>query len=691
MRYRVVVGQLVPALVAAVWAAGLSVVSAPAAQATAPGNPGLLAGSKIINGGEVTTATENPDGSRLILHLMSGGNSDQGGGVSWAPDGTRVAYTNGAPAVDTYLPDGTGEQFVAEGGADPTYTTDGATIIEAISSGPDYTQYQLYKSPAAGSPTGQQYQDPPPWFAEPTGGSDRYPSVSSTTGEVIFEHDAAGASDIWTDHGNATAGLLIANGRQPDISPDGSSIAFYRLVNGYDQLFVQAADGSGTATQVTSGSTNHTYPKWTPDGLGLDYNANPGTNYLDTVGHHLVLASKADSVIPGGLFSVSQQPTGTSSLGQAASFHSVSPQRLLDTRNGTGEVTKGAVPANGTLAVSVGGAVQAPSRSLTAAVLNVTVTGATAGGHLTVYPEGSDLPSTSNLNWSTGQTISNLVTVPVGPDGEVDLTNQSSGSTQVIADLQGYYSTQDSGTGYTPVSPTRILDTRSALGVSTRTPLTDSTIKLAVRGKAGVPAGADSVAVNLTAVHTSSSGYLEAYPDGTTTPTVSNVNWNHSGATLAGLAIVPIGTDGSIAIKVHGIADVLADVSGYFSASSSGHPYVSLAPHRLLDTRHAIGVTTTSALAGGHTLAFQAAGGTTGVPSGTKAVVLNITVTGSTAAGHVIAWADGGTQPTTSNLNWSAGQTIANQVIVPLGTDGKAELYVNSTTHLIADVFGYYS
>jgi hypothetical protein len=677
-------------MAAAMCAVGLSALSAPTAQATAPGNPGLLAGSKIINGGEVTTATENPDGSRLILHLMPGGGSDQGGGVAWAPDGARVAYTDGAPAVDTYLPNGTGERFVAEGGADPAYTTDGAMIIEAIASGPDYTQYQLHMSAAAGRPVGQPEEEAPAWFAEPTGGSDRYPSVSSTTGAVIFEHDTDGASDIWTDHGNATAGPLVADGHQPDISPDGSLIAFYRAVDGYDQLFLQAADGSGTATQVTSGATNHTYPKWAPDGLGLDYNANPGTNYLDTVGHHLVLASKADSVIPGGLFSVSQQPTGNSTLGEHSLFHSFSPQRLLDTRNGTGQVTKGAVPAGGTLALAVAGAIQITPSFLTAAVLNVTVTGSTTGGHLAVYPEGADLPSTSNLNWTAGETISNLVTVPVGPDGDVDLTNQSSGGTQVIADLQGYYSEQNFGMTYTPVSPARVLDTRSAVGISTRTPIDDSTVKLAMRGKAGVPAGADSVAVNLTAVRTSNSGYLEAYTDGTTTPTVSNVNWNRAGATLAGLAIVPIGTDGSIDIKVHGTADVLADVSGYFSSSPTGHPYVGLAPRRILDTRHAVGVTTNTPLTSGHTLALQATGGMTGVPSGTTAVILNVTVTGSTNAGHLIAWADGGTQPSVSNLNWSSGQTIANQVIVPLGSDGKAKLYVNSTTHVVADVFGYF-
>ena len=513
--------------------------------------------------------------------------------------------------------------------------------------------------------------------------------MSATTGVVVFQHDAKGASDIWTDHGNHTAGLLITNGQQPDFSPDGSRIAFYRAVNGYDQLFLQASDGSGTATQVTSGNTNHTYPKWTPDGLSLDYNANPGTDYMKTVGHHLVLASSTDTVIPNGLFFVTQQPTGKTPLGIASTYHSTGPQRVLDTRNGTGQAAKGAVPAGGTIALALGGTNSLPANGMTAVVLNVTVTSTTSSGALTVYPEGTAVPSTSNLNWTAAnQTISNLVTVPVGADGEVDLTN-SGGSTQVVADLQGYYTADTGGSTFTSLSPARILDTRSALGISSRTPIHNGTVQLAVRGNGGVPAGATAVALNLTAVGTTGPGYLEAYGDGSSAPTVSNINWTGP-TTLAGLAIVPLGADGSIDIKVVGQAHVVADVFGYFSSSTTGQHFVGLQPNRLLDTRHATGVPTTTPLATGHTIALQVTGAG-GVPNGAKAVVLNITATHTTAPGYLTAWADGSTRPTTSNLDWTGpSQSLPNQVIVPVGSDGKVDLYVNSTTDVIADVFGYY-
>ncbi|MDH6221506.1 hypothetical protein M2283_008853 [Streptomyces pseudovenezuelae] len=37
------------------------------------------------------------------------------------------------------------------------------------------------------------------------------------------------------------------------------------------------------------------------------------------------------------------------------------------------------------------------------------------------------------------------------------------------------------------------------------------------------------------------------------------------------------------------------------------------------------------------------------------------------------------------------GKTIANQVIVPVGSDGKVDFYAGSTTQVIADVAGYIS
>jgi hypothetical protein len=73
-----------------------------------------------------------------------------------------------------------------------------------------------------------------------------------------------------------------------------------------------------------------------------------------------------------------------------------------------------------------------------AVVLNVTVTQPTASGHLTVYPDGQAQPNTSNLNWVAGQTVPNLVTLPV-IDGVVVFYNGSPGTVHIVADVFGYY------------------------------------------------------------------------------------------------------------------------------------------------------------------------------------------------------------------------------------------------------------
>ncbi|MEZ5142561.1 MAG: hypothetical protein R2726_08615 [Acidimicrobiales bacterium] len=78
-----------------------------------------------------------------------------------------------------------------------------------------------------------------------------------------------------------------------------------------------------------------------------------------------------------------------------------------------------------------------PASGVAAVVLNVTVTGPTAPSHLTVFPAGESPPSASNLNFSAGQTVPNLVIAKVGAGGQVSLRNNS-GSVQVIADVAGW-------------------------------------------------------------------------------------------------------------------------------------------------------------------------------------------------------------------------------------------------------------
>ena len=56
----------------------------------------------------------------------------------------------------------------------------------------------------------------------------------------------------------------------------------------------------------------------------------------------------------------------------------------------------------------------------TAVVMNVTVTNTTAASYLSVYPTGVAQPYTSNLNWTPGDTVPNLVAVTAGNSGKVD-------------------------------------------------------------------------------------------------------------------------------------------------------------------------------------------------------------------------------------------------------------------------------
>jgi hypothetical protein len=80
----------------------------------------------------------------------------------------------------------------------------------------------------------------------------------------------------------------------------------------------------------------------------------------------------------------------------------------------------------------------------------------------------------------------------------------------------------------------------------------------------------------------------------------------------------------------------------------------------------------------------------TGAPPPTGAV-LNITVTNTTSAGYLTVWPDGSTQPLASDLNWTAGLTVPNLVVVRLSAGGKIAIYnAFGCSEVIADVVGWY-
>ena len=115
-------------------------------------------------------------------------------------------------------------------------------------------------------------------------------------------------------------------------------------------------------------------------------------------------------------------------------------------------------------------------------------------------------------------------------------------------------------------------------------------------------------------------------------------------------------------------------------------------PSRVIDTRSGIGTSARAVPAGG-TISVKVTG-VAGVPAtGVSAVVINLVALSATRSGYITGYADGTSRPHASIINFSAGQTIDNEVVVPVGTDGKIALFngAPSTVQLIGDLAGYYT
>ena len=79
------------------------------------------------------------------------------------------------------------------------------------------------------------------------------------------------------------------------------------------------------------------------------------------------------------------------------------------------------------------------------------------------------------------------------------------------------------------------------------------------------------------------------------------------------------------------------------------------------------------------------------MPSNATAVVLNVTVTGTQGSGYVTVYPCDASQPTASNLNYTAGKTIPNAVVTKLSATGTVCLYTLAATDMIVDVTGYFT
>lgn len=374
-----------------------------------------------------------------------------------------------------------------------------------------------------------------------------------------------------------------------------------------------------------------------------------------------------------------------------SAFTPVQPARLLDTRPSAtvdGRFSNGGRLTGGqALKLDVAGRGGVPSDAV-AAALNLTVTGPSAPGFLTAYPCGSPMPTTSNVNFAAGQTVANLSIVKLGSGGTVCLVADQ--SIHLIVDVTAFSA---QAATITPLVPARLFDTR-------RSPTADGlqsnvgrlgrqqTVEINVAGRVGVPGDASLAALNLTVTNPQSAGFVTAYPCGQAPPNASTLNFR-AGQTVANLALVKIGVGGRVCVVSDQPTDLIADVSAFTPATTS---VGSLSPARLLDTRRS--ATVDGRYSGidvlrPNVITELPVTGRAGVPLTAATASLNLTIVDPLQAGFLTAYPCGSPRPNTSNVNFVAGETIANLSLMKLGQGGSICIVADQTTHVIVDVTAY--
>jgi hypothetical protein len=437
---------------------------------------------------------------------------------------------------------------------------------------------------------------------------------------------------------------------------------------------------NGVRTAVSGASTFHSL-------RGL----NPRTTYtvqvqaLDRFGNRSALSAPV-SVTTGA--APPTLPNPLQAFGQF--FPTPAPERILDTRSGIGGISS-PVAAGAAARFRVTGVGGVPATGVQSVIMNVTVTEPTVGGFVTISPTGVAPPTASNLNFTAGQTVPNLVQARVGAGGTVE-ARVNAGSTHLIADVVGWIADNTEGrpgARIEPQSPQRVLDTRASSRVGPHGAVGQSqTIEVQV-----VPPnqGYTGVVVNLTGTEPTSSTYVTAFPGNVASrPFASNLNLR-AGETRPNLVVVGVSPQGTIKLfNLLGTTQLVVDVVARFrgttalDANPAGRILSLDAPVRLVDTRIDPGVP-----AGPGTRSWSFATLEASMPAGVtvQGMVLNATATEATASTFLTLYPGGSSLPMASNLNVTPGQNVPNLAVASLSPSETLDVYnLTGNVHYLFDV-----
>ncbi|MEM9745939.1 MAG: hypothetical protein AAF945_04530 [Actinomycetota bacterium] len=277
--------------------------------------------------------------------------------------------------------------------------------------------------------------------------------------------------------------------------------------------------------------------------------------------------------------------------------------------------------------------------------------------------------------------VSADITPPEGTqDYEVKLSGTSLDNRAIetgkrlVTDLSGTTSVVPDDQGYLPITPTRVLDTRSGDRLAS-----GATQRIAIDASWNVPGTATAVAINVAAVQGAGVGFLTIHGCESERPLASAVNFQ-AGTNKANLVIVEVDDSNEVCIYTNTAVHLVVDANGYFSPDLVDRVGPST-PVRLLDTRDGAKV------AAGGLVEVQVTGDGL-APAGAVAAVLNVAAPQADSLGFLTVYDCAEERPLASNVNYDAGLTTANLVFAELSDDGRVCIYSSQSTHLVVDLNG---
>jgi hypothetical protein len=273
----------------------------------------------------------------------------------------------------------------------------------------------------------------------------------------------------------------------------------------------------------------------------------------------------------------------------------------------------------------------------------------------------------------------------------------ASDKTDLLIDISGYYtdSTAVSGLVYYPLTPCRVIDTRSVyrpqagpFGPPSMDARETRKFRFPATPYCTVPAAA-AYSVTLTAVPPGPLAYMTAWPDGGSQPNVSSIN-SFVGRVLANSVIIPASADGTIDVFAYDSTDFLVDINGYYAPDDGKK---GLYDYTVTQCR-----ASDSTVSGGaypddtaRTINVPAASGCSGIPSNAQGYAINVTaLPNGNPMPFLTAYPAGQPRPNASILNAFQGQVVTNSAIIPAGTNGGIDVYAYRRTDVVVEISGYF-